>query len=108
MNMLATIAWAQEAPADGGGGSTFWSFVPLIVIFVIFYVLLVLPQQKQRKQHRGVLEALKKGDKVVTSSGIWGTVTNLGKHAVTLQIADNAKIKIQREGIARLRAEDEE
>ncbi len=108
MNMLATIAWAQEAPADGGGGSTFWSFVPLIVIFVIFYVLLVLPQQKQRKQQRAILEALKKGDKVVTSSGIWGTVTNLGKHAVTLQIADNAKIKIQREGIARLRAEDEE
>ncbi|MGH7260669.1 MAG: preprotein translocase subunit YajC [Nitrospiraceae bacterium] len=55
-----------------------------------------------------MMEALKKGDKVVTSSGIWGTVTNLGKETVTLQIADNAKIKIQRDSIARVRSDEEE
>ena len=54
------------------------------------------------------MEALKKGDKVVTSSGIWGTVTNLGKETVTLQISDNTKIKMQREFIARLRSDEEE
>jgi preprotein translocase subunit YajC len=55
-----------------------------------------------------LLGALKKGDKVITASGIWGTVTNLGKDTVTLQIADSTKIRIQREQIARLRADDED
>jgi preprotein translocase subunit YajC len=54
------------------------------------------------------MEALKKGDKVITASGIWGTVTNLGKDTVTLQIADNTKIKMQREFIARLRSEEDD
>lgn len=54
------------------------------------------------------MESLKKGDKVITASGIWGTVTNLGKDTVTLQIADNTKIKMQREHIARLRSEEDD
>jgi preprotein translocase subunit YajC len=84
------------------------ALVPFILIFALFYFLLVLPQQKRQKQHKRMLEALKKGDRVITSSGIWGTVTNVGKETVTLQIADNTKIKIQRDAIARLRTEDEE
>lgn len=84
------------------------SLVPFVLIFVIFYFLLILPQQKRQKQLRAMLAALKKGDKVVTSSGLWGTVSNLGKETVTLQIADNTKVKIQREHIARVRTDDEE
>ena len=68
----------------------------------------ILPQQKRRKQADTMLAALKKGDKVVTASGIWGTITNLGKDTVTLQIADTTKIKIQKEHIARLRGEEED
>ncbi|MDH4327682.1 MAG: preprotein translocase subunit YajC, partial [Nitrospira sp.] len=60
------------------------------------------------KEQKALLEAVKKGDKIVTTSGIWGTVTNLGKETVTLQIADNTKIKMQRENIARVRGEDED
>ena len=70
--------------------------------------MLILPQQKRRKQADTMLAALKKGDKVVTASGIWGTITNLGKDTVTLQIADTTKIKIQKEHIARLRGEEED
>ncbi len=106
--MLTTIAWAQDAAGSPGAGGTILSLAPFVLIFVIFYFLLILPQQKQRKKVRGMLEALKKGDKVVTSSGIWGTVTNLGKQTVTLQIADNTKIKIQRDGITRLRTDEED
>ena len=80
----------------------------LILIFVIFYFLLILPQQKRQKKLRSMLETLKKGDKVVTSSGIWGTVANLGKDTITLQIGDNTKVKIQRDHIARLRSDEEE
>jgi preprotein translocase subunit YajC len=82
--------------------------VPFVLIFVIFYFLLILPQQKRQKKLKVMMEALKKGDKVVTSSGLWGTITNLGKETVTLQVADNAKVKIQRDHIARLRSNDEE
>jgi len=90
-------------------GGTLVSLVPFLLIFVIFYFLLILPQQKRQKKLRTMLAALKKGDKVVTSSGIWGTVANLDKEAdtVTLQIADNTKVRIQRDHIARLREEEE-
>jgi preprotein translocase subunit YajC len=106
--VMASIAWAQAGPGGGGASGTLLSLVPFVLIFIIFYFLLILPQQKRQKKLKAMLEALKKGDKVVTSGGIWGTVTNLGKETVTLQIADNAKIKVQRESIARLRTDDED
>jgi len=104
---MMSVAWAQGA-ASGSTGSTILSFLPFVLIFVIFYFLLILPQQKRQKKLKAMLEALKKGDKVVTSSGIWGTITNLGKETVTVQIADNTKIKVQRDHIARVRIDEEE
>ena len=107
---MQSVAWAQGV---GGGGanstsSTLLSLIPFALIFVIFYFLVILPQQKRTKKQKALLEALKKGDKVVTASGIWGTVTNLGKETLTLQIADSTKIRIQRDQIARLRSDDED
>jgi preprotein translocase subunit YajC len=93
---------------SGSSSSTFLSLIPFALIFVIFYFLVIMPQQKRSKQQKALLEALKKGDKVVTASGIWGTVTNLGKETVTLQIADSTKIRMQRDQIARLRGGDDE
>ena len=107
MKTIMSVAWAQGA-ASGSTGSTLLSFLPFILIFVIFYFLLILPQQKRAKKLKAMLEALKKGDKVVTSSGIWGTITNLGKDTVTVQIADNTKIKVQRDHISRVRGDEEE
>lgn len=106
--MMTSIAWAQGMPGIGSGTGTLMSLIPFILIFVIFYFLLILPQQRRQKKTRAMLESLKKGDKVVTSAGIWGTVTNLGKETVTLQVADNTKLKVQREHITRLRTEDED
>lgn len=107
--MMASVAWAQGAQGGNAGpGASLLSLVPFVLIFIVFYFLLILPQQKRQKKLKEMLGALKKGDKVVTSGGLWGTVTNLGKETVTLQIADNTKIKVQRESIARLRADEEE
>ena len=107
--LMESAAWAQGLGGGGGSGAgTILSFVPFVLIFVIFYFLLILPQQKKQKQQKALLEALKKRDKVITASGIWGTVTNLGKETVTLQIADNTKIKIHRDFISRLRADEED
>jgi preprotein translocase subunit YajC len=109
MNVFDSVAWAQGTGGGGGGTpSALISIVPFVLIFGLFYFLLILPQQKKQKEQKTMLEALKKGDKVVTSSGIWGTVANMGKETVTLQIADNTKIKIQRDYIARLRSDEEE
>jgi preprotein translocase subunit YajC len=105
---MKSVAWAQGTNGGSSSTSTILSLVPFVVIFVIFYFLLILPQQKKQKQQRAMLDALKKGDKVITASGIWGTVTNLGKETVTLQIADNTKVKVQREHIGRLRGDDED
>jgi preprotein translocase subunit YajC len=106
--VMQSVAWAQGIGGGSSSSGTLLSLIPFVLIFVIFYFLLILPQQKRAKQQKALLEALKKGDKVITASGIWGTVTNLGKETVTLQIADSAKIRIQREHIARLRADDED
>ncbi|THJ21631.1 MAG: preprotein translocase subunit YajC [Nitrospira sp. CG24E] len=109
---MQSVAWAQGIGAGAGGASstysTILSLLPFALIFVIFYFLVIMPQQKRTKQQKELREALKKGDKVVTASGIWGTVANLGKETVTLQIADTAKIRIQRDQIARLRGSEDE
>jgi preprotein translocase subunit YajC len=78
----------------------------LVLIVVIFYFVIYRPQKQQRDKHKAMLGDLKKGDKVITTGGIWGTVTNIGKETVTLQVAENAKIKVMREHIARLRGEE--
>ncbi len=106
--MWDSVAWAQGTSGITGTGGGLLSLVPFVLIFVIFYFMLILPQQKRKKQADAMLAALKKGDKVVTASGIWGTITNMGKDTVTLQIADNTKIKIQKEHIARLRGDEED
>jgi preprotein translocase subunit YajC len=108
--VMQSVAWAQGL---GGGASssttsTLLSLIPFALIFVIFYFLVIMPQQKRAKQQKSLLEALKKGDKVITASGIWGTVTNLGKDTVTLQIADSTKIRMQRDQISRLRSSEDE
>ena len=105
MHMQALLALIFQA---AGGGASWLAWAPLVFIFVIFYFMLILPQQKRQKQLKAMIEGLKKVDKVVTASGIWGTITNMGKETVTLQIADNTKIKIQKEHIARLRGEEED
>ena len=75
---MESVAWAQQA-GKRIGIRTLLSLVPLVLIFVIFYFMLILPQQKKQKQQKAMMEGLKKGDKVITYFGIWGTVTNLEK-----------------------------
>ena len=99
---------AQGAPTPPPGGGLLFQLLPFILIFVIFYFLLILPQQRQKKKHREMLAAIKKGDRVVTSSGFFGTVANIHKDVITLQMADNVKIKVLKDSIANLQAGEDE
>lgn len=108
--VMQSVAWAQGTSTSSGGGlgSVLVQFGVIPLLIVVFYFLIIRPQQQAQKKQAEMRGALKKGDKIITASGIWGTISNLGKDTVTLQIADNTKIKIQREQIARVRGEEEE
>lgn len=103
---MTSIAWAQAGGTPEGPAGLV-SLLPFVLIFVVFYFLLILPQQRKQKQHKEMLTKLKKGDKIITSAGMWGAITRLEKDTVTVQIDDNTKVKIQRENIARVRTDEE-
>jgi preprotein translocase subunit YajC len=96
---MLDIAYAQTAPGIGGPGQLL-SFLPLILIFVVFYFLLIRPQQKKAKQHQEMLGKLKKNDEVMTSGGIYGKVVTLADNVVTLEVAPNVRIRVNRPQIA--------
>lgn len=87
-------------PQAGDGGSSLMMFVPIILVFVVFYFLLIRPQQKKQKEHQSMVSALKKGDKVITNGGIYGTVSDAKEHVVVLKIAENVKIEVVKTAIA--------
>ena len=99
---------AAPAPLPSVGEQLAQMLPMFILIVAIFYFVIYRPQKQQREKQQGMISQLKKGDKVVTSGGIWGTVTNVGKETVTLQVAENAKIKVVREHIARLRGDEDD
>ena len=109
MRFLTLHVLAQAAPAAPSVTEQLAQMLPMfIMIIVIFYFVIYRPQKQQREKHKALLDELKKGDKVVTTGGIWGTVTTIGKETVTLQVAENAKIRITRDHIARVRGDDDE
>jgi len=79
----------------------------MIIVMGIFYVMLILPQQRQRKKVQAMLQALKSGDKVITSSGIYGTVNGIDGDTIILKIADQVKIRIARSAIAQVEASED-
>ena len=94
--MFISPAFAQGAVGDAGGGLA--SMLPLVLIFVVFYFLLIRPQQKKMKQHKEMLASVRRGDKVVTGGGIVGTVTKVNdtNDELTVEIAENVKVRIKR------------
>jgi preprotein translocase subunit YajC len=103
--MLVTPAYAQAA---GGAGGAFASFVPLILIFVIMYFLLIRPQQKKLKDHQKMVEALRRGDQIVTQGGIVGKVTKVRDDGeVEVEIATGVNVRVVRHTIATVRSKTE-
>ncbi len=100
--MLFFPSVAHAMGTTGGGDSTqgMMSLLPLVAMFVIFYVLLIRPQQKRAKDHKAMLETLKRGDEVVTQGGLLGKVSGITDDVVTLEVAQDVKVRVQRGAIA--------
>ncbi|WP_237216671.1 preprotein translocase subunit YajC [Falsiroseomonas oryziterrae] len=95
--MWISPAYAQDAAA-GGTGAVIMQLLPLILIFAVFYFLLIRPQQKKLKEHRAMLQALKRSDKVITGGGIVGTITKVRDDSdeIEVEIAPNVRITVLR------------
>jgi len=104
--MFESPAFAQAAggaTSAAGGASFLVQMAPLLLIFVIFYFLLIRPQQKRMKEHRALIEAVKKGDTVVTAGGIVGKVMRVDDAEVEVEIAANVKVKVVRATLSDVR-----
>ncbi|WP_130620109.1 preprotein translocase subunit YajC [Dyella amyloliquefaciens] len=95
MTFPTSFVIAQAAPA-AGAPNPIMTFLPLILLFVVFYFLMIRPQMKRQKEHRNMVSALSKGDEVVTNGGIAGKVDEVGESFITVEIAPNVKIKLQK------------
>ena len=97
------LAMAPTTPKDGQAPPPAWtSFVPLILLMVVFWFVLIRPQQKKAKQHAQMLTKVKSGDRVVTSSGIIGTVVNVKDKTVTVRTAGDTKLEFTKGAIAEI------
>ena len=99
--MLISSAYAQASGA-ASQSDTLLTFLPMIAIFVVFYFLLIRPQQKKQKEARAMLDALEKGNEVVTAGGVLGRIVKLDEQYVTVEVAPNTQMVVQRGAISQL------
>ena len=106
--MLVTPAFAQAA-GGAGAGSAFSAFIPIILIFVVFYFLLIRPQQKRMKDHQAMLNAVRRGDRIVTNGGIIGTVTKVltEERELQVEIAENVRVKVKQDMLSSVLSKSE-
>lgn len=100
--MSEAYAMGTNPIGGGQGGSQYMSIVMLVAIVGIFYFLMIRPQQKRAKEHKNFLESLKKGDKVITSGGLYGTITGITDDAITIEIAEKVRVKVEKGTVATL------
>jgi len=99
MDFFISSAYAQAA-APAAAPNPLMSFLPLIILFGIFYFMLIRPQMKRAKEQRAMIGALAKGDEVLTNGGLMGRVEDIADQFVTLEIAPNVTVKLQKQAIS--------
>ncbi len=94
--MLINEAWAQTlAP----GGADLMSMLPIILMFIVLYFVMIRPQMKRAKEHKVMVDAIQKGDEVIAAGGVLGKVTKVADNYVTMEIANNVEIRVQRPAV---------
>jgi preprotein translocase subunit YajC len=103
--MFISSAFAQTAPAATAGGdmqSTLMSMLPLLLMFAVLYFVMIRPQMKKQKEHRAMIDALAKGDEVVTAGGFLGKVSKLGEAYVGVELATGVEVQMQRSAVVQV------
>ena len=103
--MFISSAFAQTAPAaaaEGGLMGSLTGMLPLVLMFVVLYFIMIRPQMKRQKEHRAMIDALAKGDEIVTSGGLLGKVSRMGEGFVHLEVAEGVEVQIQRSAVAQV------
>ena len=98
--MLISSAYAQSGSASTGDGLL--GLLPIVLMFVLLYFMMIRPQMKRQKEQRAMVDALKAGDEIVTAGGILGKIVKAGEHYMTIEIADNTQIVVQRVAVQTL------
>ena len=108
--MFATPAFAQAAGGQGGAAGGLISFVPIILIFAIMYFLMIRPQQKKAKEHRAMVDAVRRGDQVITSGGLLGKVTKVDDQKGEVEVElppSNVKVRVVKSTISQVMSKTE-
>lgn len=106
--MFVSTALAQDAAPAAGAPDALLQMLPIVLIFVVFYFLLIRPQQKKMKQHKEMLSAIRRGDRVVTGGGIIGTVSKvIDENELQLEIAEGVRVRVQRQMVSGVVAKPE-
>ncbi|MFQ5866986.1 MAG: preprotein translocase subunit YajC [bacterium] len=100
MDLVYALGQRPVGAGDAPRGSAIGGLLPLILIFLVFYFLLIRPQQRKVREHQKLLNALKRGDEVITSGGIHGTITAIKGNVVDLKIAEEVKMVLSKNAIA--------
>ena len=100
--MFISEAFAQSAPAAAGGDSGLLGMLPLVLMFVVLYFVMIRPQMKRQKEHKAMVEALAKGDEIVTAGGMLGKVAKLGDSYIGLEVANGVELQVQRSAVVQV------
>jgi preprotein translocase subunit YajC len=103
--VFISSAFAQTAPAPAGGGdmmSSLASMLPLLLMFVVLYFVMIRPQMKKQKEHRAMIEALAKGDEVVTAGGLLGRVSRIDDAFIAVELSPGVEVQMQRASVVQV------
>ena len=100
--MFISSAYAQAAAGAGDTQSTLISMLPLVLMFVVLYFVLIRPQMKRQKEHKAMIEALAKGDEIVTAGGFLGKVSKIGETYIGVELADGMEVQMQRTAVVQV------
>ena len=100
--MFISEAFAQTAPAAGDTGSSLLSLLPLVLMFVVLYFIMIRPQMKKQKEHKAMIDALAKGDEIVTAGGLLGRVTKVAESFVSLEVSSGVEVQCQRSAVVQV------
>ena len=100
--MFISEAYAQAPAAQGGAESTLVSLLPLVLMFVVLYFIMIRPQMKRQKEHKSMIEALAKGDEVVTAGGVLGKVSKIGETYLHVEVSNGVELQIQRSAVVQV------